>query len=183
MVLASYEAIQGILSKDESTGRDVTGIMIDRSWGQNIGIVFANGEMWDRSRKWAFRNLREFGFGRALLLEVSVKEEISNFFEDLDEKEKSEEFILPVNMTFLVPVSRIMYKMVAGVDAKINKKELMEMNRQTALMEKASGLSGTLGGALAIYFPLIRYVFPDWTGRSIQLSCRSIFQTQSRVTL
>lgn len=73
--------------------------------------------------------------------------------------------------------------MMAGPDAIIDKKTLVEMNRQTALMEKASGLTGTLGAALAIYFPAIRFLFPDWTGRSIQLSCRSFMRKESRVWL
>lgn len=71
--------------------------------------------------------------------------------------------------------------MMAGPDAKIDKKTLIEMNAQTALMEKVSGLTGTLGTVLALYFPSIRYVFPAWTGRNVQLSCRSTLQNESRV--
>lgn len=105
--------------------------MIDRNFGQNLGMLFGNGEMWDKSRKWTVRNLRDFGFGKSHLLEASVNNEIENFLENLEKGEKDPcKIILPVSHTFLVPVSRVMYKMMAGYDTKIENETLVEMNRQ-----------------------------------------------------
>lgn len=172
-----------MLSKEESFGRDLSGIMIDRNFGQNIGMLFGNGEMWDKSRKWIVRNLRDFGFGKSHLLEASVNNEIDNFLDNLEEREKDPcKIILPVSQTFLVPVSRVMYKMMAGYDTKIENETLLEMNQQTSLMEKASGITGTVGAALAMYIPQIRFIFPEWTGRNVQLSCRETMQKESRVS-
>ncbi|OXA45105.1 Cytochrome P450 2L1 [Folsomia candida] len=96
-----------------------------------LGMLFGNGEMWDKSRKWTVRNLRDFGFGKSHLLEASVNNEIENFLENLEKGEKDPcKIILPVSHTFLVPVSRVMYKMMAGYDTKIENETLVEMNRQ-----------------------------------------------------
>jgi hypothetical protein len=183
VVLASYDSVQTILNQEQSNVRDMSGIMIDRNFSQpNLGILFNNGESWDKNRRWTVRNLRPFGFGKSSQLESAVNVEVAEMFSELEKNEELCRLILPVQHSFLIPISRIMYKMVAGPGVEIDREKLAEMNEQTALMEKASGITGTVGAFLTIYFPLIRFVFPEWTGRNVQLSCRSVMQSESRVS-
>ncbi len=182
MVLASYEAITTVLSKEEASGRDGFGIMIDRSFGKNVGFAMSNGIHQDLTKKWTVKNLRNFGFGSVHKLEGEINGEINAFVNDLEKTADNDgKIIFRVDHTFLLSISHIMYKMLAGANCIIDKKTLMSLNEPTTLMEKASGLTGTVGGALAVYIPQIRYIFPEWTGRNIHLKCRSVFQKESRV--
>lgn len=81
---------------------DISGIMIDRNFGQNLGIGFANGQIWEDNRRWVVRNLREYGWGKSKVLEASVNSEIAEFLKDFD---KDGQQVMQVNHTFFNPVT------------------------------------------------------------------------------
>lgn len=174
-------ATNEIFAKDETLGRDMSGIMRDRNYCKNLGIVFSQEEIWEKTRKWTVRNLRDFGFGKSLFLEATVNDEVSAIVEVFNNAEKHKNGILAVHDTFLVPSSRVVMKMVIG--EKNFDMDLEYLNKVTCLMEKASGFNSTAGGILAVFFPFIRHIFPNWTGKSIQLESRTAFAKEAQVKL
>ncbi|XP_015113890.1 probable cytochrome P450 304a1 [Diachasma alloeum] len=65
VVVNDYETVKEVLTRKEFDGRDTNSFMgLTRSWGKTLGIFFNDGEEWQEQRRFALRNMRDFGFGR-----------------------------------------------------------------------------------------------------------------------
>lgn len=69
--------MQTILTNDAAYGRDSTGMLADRILNKNLGIAGSQGEMWEKTRNWTFKTLKDFGFGKSLDMERFIK--VNNF--------------------------------------------------------------------------------------------------------
>lgn len=73
VVLTSKEAMQTVLTNEAAFGRDTSGMFGDRVMHKNLGIATSEGEVWEKTRNWTFRTLREFGFGKSLDMEHFIQ--------------------------------------------------------------------------------------------------------------
>uniref|UniRef100_A0A0C9R0W5 Cyp304a1_1 protein n=1 Tax=Fopius arisanus TaxID=64838 RepID=A0A0C9R0W5_9HYME len=65
VIVNDYETVKEVLTRREFDGRDTKSFMgLSRSWGKTLGIFFNDSEEWQEQRRFALRNMRDFGFGR-----------------------------------------------------------------------------------------------------------------------
>lgn len=73
VVLTSKEAMFTVIQHEAAMGRDRSGLFADRSFNKNLGIATGEGEIWEKSRVWMFKKLREYGFGKSMEMEHHIK--------------------------------------------------------------------------------------------------------------
>ncbi|XP_036604637.1 cytochrome P450 2K1-like [Trichosurus vulpecula] len=75
VVLVGYDAIKEALSNHSEEFENRPEIPIFQKIGEGHGIVFSNGETWKIMRRFALRNLRDFGMGKNLI-ELKIQDEL-----------------------------------------------------------------------------------------------------------
>jgi cytochrome P450 len=82
VVLNDYKLIREAYAENVFAGRPQTNFIKERNFGGNRGVLFADGKVWSEQRRFALKNLRDFGFGKKSMetaIMEEVKELISNF--------------------------------------------------------------------------------------------------------
>ncbi|XP_017753929.1 PREDICTED: probable cytochrome P450 304a1 [Eufriesea mexicana] len=65
VIANDYKSVKEILSRDDFDGRVTTiDAILARAFGKQLGIFFTDGLFWQEQRRFALRNMRDFGFGR-----------------------------------------------------------------------------------------------------------------------
>ncbi|CAL8094325.1 unnamed protein product [Orchesella dallaii] len=67
---------------DALNGRPDSRVFLERSWGKKRGIIFNEGKDWQDQRRFALKNLRDFGFGKGTM-ESLILDEVCSFVEHL----------------------------------------------------------------------------------------------------
>eukprot|EP00063_Salmo_salar_P083303 XP_014058138.1 PREDICTED: cytochrome P450 2K3-like [Salmo salar] len=109
VVLAGYKTVkQALVNQAEDFGdRDITPVFYEFSQGH--GILFANGDSWKEMRRFALRNLRDFGMGKKRI-EEKILEEIHYLIEVLEKHEgKAFDTTQPVIYAVSNIISAIVY--------------------------------------------------------------------------
>ncbi|CAG7820430.1 unnamed protein product, partial [Allacma fusca] len=65
VVISDYKLIHEILKRDEFAGRPDFRGLYERNRGiKNRGILFSDSVCWQEQRRFAFKTLKDFGFGK-----------------------------------------------------------------------------------------------------------------------
>lgn len=122
----------------------------------DTGIVFSEGEFWQKQRKFSIQHLKNFGYGRRAM-EGYIQEETKELIETL--KEKCSKPIY-VNNLFGVGVINVLWAMTAGERFSHDDSRLNEL---LVLVEKSFRAFDVSGGLLN-QMPILRYFAPGITG-------------------
>ncbi|KAF7987707.1 hypothetical protein HCN44_003570 [Aphidius gifuensis] len=77
VIVNDYAGIKEVLNRKEFDGRAISDVMKIRAFGKTLGIFFNDAVEWHEQRRFALRNMRDFGFGRR------HQEVENNFVEEL----------------------------------------------------------------------------------------------------
>ncbi|XP_021962189.1 cytochrome P450 2B6 [Folsomia candida] len=165
VVLTSKESMQKVLTDEGSYGRDLSGMMADRCWNKNLGIAFAEGEIWEKSRIWTFKTLKHFGLGKSTEVENYVKRSSEPLFTEID-KQIGSRGAVDVELLFSPAILSIIWQLVVG---RISRADEPAINLLSYHLNKFA-LSSAVGAGLVNAFPVLRYIFPRWTGYKEQMA-------------
>ncbi|XP_037088486.1 methyl farnesoate epoxidase-like [Pollicipes pollicipes] len=108
--ICAFEDIKEACSMPELSGRPETFSFLVRSFMQKLGIIFNDGVVWQESRRFALRHLKDLGLGRS-----SMEDSILAEFEHLHaEMECDVGKPMLVNNRFNLTVLNVLWKMVAS---------------------------------------------------------------------
>ncbi|XP_035714122.1 farnesoate epoxidase-like [Folsomia candida] len=173
VILTSKEAIQTVLSNDASNGRDRSGTFADRCWNKNLGIVTSEGELWEKSKIWTFKTLKELGFGKSFDIENFIRTASESLFSEIDNKMETCGSI-GVGLLFNKSILAIMWQMIVG---RLSREDEPLID---TLSEKGNKFaqSSLFGAGIVNVFPFLRFVFPNLLGYNMQMD---FFNTCNKV--
>lgn len=150
------DAIKEVMTREEFDGRPDGYLFRLRTFGKRLGIVFSDGELWQKQRKFSVNHLRHFGFGKKdmdMKIEVETKDLIDVFRKQCDK---------PIEMqtAFDISVLNVLWSMMAG-----NRFSLDDIRLQTLVncIHHTFTLLDISGGILN-QMPVLRHFAPDKTG-------------------
>lgn len=139
----------------EFSGRRSGVAALTRSYMKRLGIILNHGPPWVEHRRFALKQLRNFGLGKNTM-ESIIHGELQKLFGELDAIEGSP---MAVNSRFNLPVLNVLWSIVANFtfDAKDPVSE--ECVETVKNFFKIAGPQNPIE-----YFPWLRFIFPDWSG-------------------
>ncbi|GLH13839.1 Methyl farnesoate epoxidase [Gryllus bimaculatus] len=81
--------VREVLKRDDFLGRPISSFLTERSFNKRIGIIFSDGPGWQEQRRFAFRHLKDLGFGKASMENV-ILEEIEDLLQEIKDKKVQE---------------------------------------------------------------------------------------------
>ena len=137
-------------------------MMCDRSLGgQNLGIGFSYGPLWQKTRTWTFNHLKNLGFGKTLAMEHFVREETEELFKRID---SSPSKIMESENLLGVHLLGIAYQFITCQSLTTEDRERIRIMKEKNHVYATSGL---LGIGFANAFPFVRHLLPGITGKTV----------------
>ncbi|XP_076048582.1 cytochrome P450 2L1-like isoform X1 [Oratosquilla oratoria] len=121
---------------------------------ENMGIIISNGSQWQHARRFALRNLKDFGMGKASLENIIIPEVNQLINEICKQEGKPMEISNALNVSIL----NIIWKLVADRRYNINDEELLTF--QNMIHEDFENVQGPV--MLLDYFPWLLHILPSW---------------------
>ncbi|KAF5282693.1 hypothetical protein FQA39_LY17500 [Lamprigera yunnana] len=150
------EAVREVLTRDEFDGRPDGFFFRLRTFGKRLGIVFSDGELWQKQRKFSLHHLKNFGLGKREM-ELNVAEESKELIADLMKKVANPIFMHNV---FDVSVMNVLWTMMAGQRFTLDDVRLRKLLQ---IIHDAFRLLDISGGLLN-QMPLVRFIAPNACG-------------------
>lgn len=156
----SKEALREIYSNDDFQGRPKGPFYQTRTWGLRRGLLLVDNDFWIDQRKFALRQLREFGFGRrdmATMVEDESIQVVKDIKRHIGDQRGA---VIQMDEFFGVYVLNTLWTMLAGIRYNNDEGEMkLLQNLLTELFENID-----MAGALFSQFPILQYVAPDLSG-------------------
>lgn len=168
VVVNSAKTLKEFLSSDDLIGRPDGEFYRSRTWGERLGVLLTDSDLWKEQRRFSLRHLRDFGFGRRDM-SVMIEEETANMVEYLKHQilsnKDKEEFECDMENVFNIHVLNTLWTMLAGIRYNNDDVELKYLQRVLSeLFERAH-----MFGALFSHFPILRIVAPEYSGYNTYL--------------
>jgi hypothetical protein len=145
---------------------------------QHAGIIQSDGELWKETRRFTFRHLKDFGFGKSSMIEDSVLEELQIMTQILERSISKGENVLDSEVIPFGPaIVSTLWKMVAGVRVDLEDPEVHKLLRivQDTLRRRP------IGAGLCWSFPILAKLFPQGTGVTEQIQGFNTLKENMRV--
>ncbi|OXA51275.1 Methyl farnesoate epoxidase [Folsomia candida] len=123
VVLSGYETIKEAYDKPEFSGRPSLGPILLIAGKEKRGLVASEGPHWSEQRRFALRNLRDFGFGKKSM-EIGIQEDVTDLISKLKRQNGSP--ITTERMLSLVVLSSL-WSIVAGEKMSIDDPKATEL--------------------------------------------------------
>ncbi|XP_046395180.1 methyl farnesoate epoxidase-like [Ischnura elegans] len=161
VLVSGLDAIKELSFRDDLAGRPT--LMLHRVLKEVHGLLFTSGERWKEQRRFSLRHLRDFGFGKSSMENITI-EEIESVFAEIDkslEGKKPEEWSNPIVVhEILGPANiNILWHILAGVRFSFSDPYL---NKLLGFI-KENIATNELGGKLEFAFPTLALLFPFLT--------------------
>jgi len=160
ILLASEELILEALKRDEFQGRPDNFFIRLRSMGTRKGITMTDGDIWRIHRPFAFKTLKDLGFGRAEMNKL-ITEELHDFISDLRQGGLDTNLHIPLSRC----VMNVLWAFTTGV--RFSKGE-PSLDYLLNVMRERSKLFDMAGGLLTQH-PWLRFIAPNYTGYNLIL--------------
>ncbi|XP_032795655.1 methyl farnesoate epoxidase [Daphnia magna] len=166
--VAGPKAVKEALHNDDLDGRPCGAILMSRTFGKRLGLLFVDGDSWQEQRRFVLRHLREFCMGKTLI-EKQMMNEINDLIADITATSNANpDHIVDFKGMFVVSVINILWTFLGG----------KRFRRDDEMFKKLSinveqFLHG--GNALKISFPIPAFILrsfpslPRLLGISTQL--------------
>ncbi|ODM88926.1 Farnesoate epoxidase [Orchesella cincta] len=176
----SPDTVHEILNHEKAIDRTRSTLpMIEaRMYGRNLGIIFSSGEPWQKMRRFTIRTLRDFGFGKAASMDVVVSEELEKFTGYL-QKQMTTEGVVKVDGLFDLTLVNVLWRLVTGVNYSMDDERILELLKLSNDMIQNTKFSFDASAA----FPFLWHLFPQWSGKNLQMKVVKALQAYCRVTL
>lgn len=110
VILSGYDTIKEAFSMTEFSGRPLLKPFEAVTGKEKRGLVLSEGEQWVEQRRFALRNLRDFGFGKRSM-ESFIQEDITDLIESFKKLER-EPFV--PHRLFSTAVVRSLWNIISG---------------------------------------------------------------------
>lgn len=127
-----------------------------------LGIVFSDGHLWQKQRKFSLHHLKQFGYGRKEM-EEQISKEVKVLIENLTHECSKP---LDVHRLFDVTVINVLWSMMAGERFDLNDIKLKQLLAIINDMFRSTDISGGMLNQL----PFLRFIMPDKCGYNLHLS-------------
>ncbi|XP_044732290.1 probable cytochrome P450 303a1 [Chrysoperla carnea] len=158
----SPEAVKAIHKSEDLQGRPHGPFYQTRTWGLRRGLLLTDGEFWSEQRRFALRQLHEFGYGSRNMSSL-VEDECAQLMKDVKEKlaeSNKNQAVLQMDTFFGVYVLNTLWTMMASIRYNADDKELgLLQNLLNDLFENID-----MVGSLFSQFPILQYVAPESSG-------------------
>ncbi|CAB4066304.1 CYP2U1 [Lepeophtheirus salmonis] len=139
---------------------------------QSLGIINTGGMKWQTQRRFALRQLREFGFGKRSLDSVIQEEAQASIDTILQESSKNDGKVLMAS-NFNVSIINVLWQIVAG--QRFDPEESSTKERMEHLNEVFR-----VGYSVLHYLPIARYFIKKDERRDKMLSLKEFFREMIR---
>lgn len=167
VVVNSAKTLKEFLSSDDLIGRPDGEFYRSRTWGERLGVLLTDSDLWKEQRRFSLRHLRDFGFGRRDM-SVMLEEETANMVDFLRKQiqiNNNKEVECDMENIFNIHVLNTLWTMLAGIRYNNDDKELKYLQQVLSeLFERAH-----MFGALFSHFPILRIVAPEYSGYNTYL--------------
>lgn len=154
-----------MLVHDKTANRALFESIRDRHNDKNLGIIWGNGGSWQNLRRFTMRNLREFGFGKSAVMDVVVHEEITKFMNHLKiQVNQAPNQTIFVQDLFSLTMLNVLWRLVSGKPYDYNDPKILRLLK----LNDEFFRSTNFGVDISQVFPILRDLFPDWSGRKLQ---------------
>lgn len=123
VVVSSAQGIREVFTRDEFSGRPDGFFFRLRTFGKRLGIIFTDGCVWQRQRRFCLHHLKQFGYGRRQM-EDQITEEVVDLVDNL--KKRCHELV-NVNNLFDISVLNALWAMIGGKRFNLEDKRLREL--------------------------------------------------------
>ncbi|XP_035709560.1 methyl farnesoate epoxidase isoform X2 [Folsomia candida] len=156
VVLNDAKIIKDALNQNSLTGRPKIKFFMDRSGGTAKGILFTDGHKWLEQRRFALRQLRDFGFGRKSMESIIAEEAV-----ELAERLQSHcGKPMSIQMAFNAAILNALWSLLTGERFKQDDPDLAAtLNILTTSVQENNTIQG-----VATFLPFIAKWFPNLSG-------------------
>jgi len=124
------------------------------------GLFWSGGDYWTETRRATYNLLKEFGLGKASVLEPRILEELKVTINQFKSQLQNGVGVIEIDHQFEAVYMNIVWSLMTGTrfehdDPKF--KRLLRLNRS---YEECGQIGGGIGGL----FPKLLYMAPNWTG-------------------
>jgi len=166
IIVSSAEYAREMHCREEFVDRFADGWMLDRQFGQQLGLIFNNGRPYREIKHFTVKNLKDFGFGKKQNMETAVEDELLDFLHYFDDGIlHGKPNTIKMEHLFTLPVLNILWIMVAGTRFSYDDDKLHRLIRTVDEITKTHDI----GGNILMAFPYLRFLFPEATGHAHQL--------------
>lgn len=134
-----------------------------------VGMGFASGHSFKSTRPFVMKTLKELGFGRNNLMEITIHEEAGHFMEKLERLLKENNGIFDVNLKFSIHTLNITWIMFTGIRNSSDDEKIGHLLEASDKFARAS----VFGTGIMVAYPFLRHIFPNLTGFRQQMECNS----------
>ncbi|XP_068896333.1 methyl farnesoate epoxidase-like [Tenebrio molitor] len=150
------EAVKEVLTREEFDGRPDGFFFRLRTFGKRLGIVFSDGQFWQKQRKFSLQHLKNFGLGRKEM-EEKIQDETRDLI-SMFKKQCSQPIWM--HTAFDVSVLNVLWAMMAGERFNIDDERLRKLLN---IIHDAFRLTDMSGGILN-QMPFLRFIAPETCG-------------------
>nr|ACZ97412.2 cytochrome P450 CYP304F2 [Zygaena filipendulae] len=168
VVVNDPDLVKEMLNRPEFDGRNDIILARLRSYWKKLGIFFTDGFFWMAQRRFAFRYLRDYGFGRRCEnLENVVESEMKVLLDiTADPKSPAEKKVVNGDLVYLYEyfstpaTNAVLYVLARLTLPRSEYSTLWELSRHAMIFQRGSD---DLGGALSLT-PWLKDLFPNMSG-------------------
>ncbi|CAK1553950.1 unnamed protein product [Leptosia nina] len=160
VLVNSYEANKEMLYNEDIDGRPKGIFYQARTWGESKGVLVTDGELWKEQRRFLIKHLKEFGFGRKGMTEISFSE-ARHLVKDLSKATGdtgSAEFVM--HNFFNTYILNTLWSMMAGIRYEPDDPQMIVL--QKLLFDLFAAID--MVGCAFSHFPILSYVAPRASG-------------------
>ncbi|EFX83960.1 hypothetical protein DAPPUDRAFT_47261 [Daphnia pulex] len=108
------EAVREALQNNDLNGRPSGAILLSRTFGERLGLIFVDGDVWQEQRRFTLRHLRDLGFGKTSI-EDQMMDEIADLISEISTTAKSNpDHVVDFKSIFSVSVINILWAIIGG---------------------------------------------------------------------
>ncbi|OXA50570.1 Farnesoate epoxidase [Folsomia candida] len=147
VVLSDPKVVHELMKRDEWNGRPHDHMAKLKADGAILGIIMTDGELWKETRRFTFRHMRNFGYGKNTM-ESSVMDEVQNVVDHVGKKIGIGEHILSFDDTFGPAVLSTLWNMVASIRTELDDPAVLKLQRtvRETMQKRAFGMYDTSFG-------------------------------------
>lgn len=167
VIVDDFDTAKQLLNSEIWIDRPYNDLILERSYGKPLGIIFVAGDGWREMRRFSMRTLREFGYGKQTNMQSVIDDEMTLLIEKVDKIANSEKALLSVKHLFTMPVLNILWSMVSAVRTSEDDIKLQKLIMLVDNLARAT----PIGGSILDLFPALRHVAPGMTGATFVRQC------------
>lgn len=160
VMVNTVEANKEMLYNEDIDGRPKGIFYQTRTWGERKGVLLTDGELWKEQRRFLIKHLKEFGFGRKGMSEISSTEAGHMVDDVLEMLNNNESAVIPMHNFFATYILNTLWTMMAGIRYKPSDPRMVLL--QTILYELFSAID--MVGCLFSHFPFLSILAPKSSG-------------------